>query len=71
MVYTQIKTATVLFRFEMDEETGEMKYPKTPAYCELKSTTIPPKLIAMLSKKLDAHMKELSKEGKPHVLAGY
>ena len=38
---------------------------------ELKSTTIPAKLVAMLSKKLENHITELAKDGKPHVLSAY
>ena len=37
----------------------------------MKSTTIPPKLNGLLAKKVEAHVAELSKEGKEHILSGY
>ena len=71
MVYTIVKTATVIFRLTKDESTGEVKYPAQQVLVELKSTTIPAKLIGMLSKKLEGHISALAKEGKPQVLSGY
>ena len=71
MSYTQIKTATLVYRFLKDEETGESTYPAKPVFCELKSTTIPAKLISMFSRKLEAHIAELAKESKPQCLSAY
>lgn len=71
MVYTVIKTASLVFRFLKDEETGESTYPAKPVFFELKSTTIPAKFISMLTRKAEAHIAELAKAGKPQVLAGY
>lgn len=53
MVYTELKKASIIFRFEKDEETGEITYPKSAAMFELKSTTIPARLVGILVKKLE------------------
>ena len=65
MIYTEIKTASIIFRFLKDEATGETNYPASPVLFVLKSTTIPAKLISMLSRKLEAHIAALAKESKP------
>ena len=71
MLYSEVKSASVIFRFPKDEETGLSSYPTSAVVFELKSTTIPAKLVAMLSKKMENHIAELAKDGKPHVLSAY
>ena len=71
MVYSKVKSASIIFRFPKDEETGLTTYPTDAVIIELKSTTIPAKLVEMLAKKTEKHIAELAKDGKEHVLSAY
>ena len=70
MNYSEVKSCSLIFRYPTDED-GTRTYPKQMALVDMKSTTIPTKLVGLLHKKLEAHMEALSKEGKEHILAGY
>lgn len=66
IAYTKIKSCTLVFKFPIEEVD---QYPKLPLHIEIKSTTIPHKLQALLLKRLEATAEKLQKEGKPQAVA--
>ena len=59
MKYSEVKSCSLIFRYPTDED-GTKTYPGQVAIVEMKSTTIPKKLVGLLHKKMEAHMKSLS-----------
>lgn len=68
--FTKIKTCIMTFKFPPDDN-GAIPYPRQACVLELKSTTMPQKLTALLAKRVIAHIEELAKQGKEHVLSAY
>lgn len=62
--HTVLKNCELIFRF-----TSE--YPNTPLSCQVKTRTLPPKLVDIIKKGADKKLKELADEGKYQVLRTY
>ncbi len=58
--FTKIKSCTMTFKFPPDE-SGVIAYPVEACVFELKSTTMPGKLTALLGKRVLNHINELAK----------
>ena len=58
------------FKFPADDN-GVIPYPAQACVLELKSTTMPQKLTALLAKRVLGHIDELAKQGKDQVLSAY
>ena len=69
--HSKIKTCTLTFKFPADEATGVIAYPAEACVLEMKSTTMPPSLTQLLSKRVLNHITELAKEGKEQMLSAY
>ena len=58
IAYSKLKTCELLLRFPEG-------YPSTKLACEVRTRTLPEKLVATLRKRLDGELDALSSEGKP------
>ena len=69
--YTELKTCSLQFRFTTDDQ-GEISYPENAkAHFELKSNSMPPRMVQLFIKKIEKHIEEQYKEKKEHVLSTY
>jgi len=60
IIHTRTKQGELVIRFPEN-------YPKAALFVDFKSTTLPPKLVELLKKKLESNLEKLAEEGKEQV----